>query len=146
MPLADDLALVDEGDPVAELLRLLQVVGGEQDRRPLLVDPLDVVPELEPQLDVDAGGRLVEDQQARPVHHRPGQDQPPFHPAREGAGAFVALLGQREGLQQLLGALAALALRHPEVAGVVVERLLDGQEPVEVGSCGASPTAWRASA
>ena len=30
------------------------------------------------------------------------------------------------------GPLAALALGHPEVAGVVVERLLDGQEPVEV--------------
>ena len=39
---------------------------------------------------------------------------------------------EREGLEQLLGALAALALGHPEVAGVVVERLLDGQEPVEV--------------
>src|SRR6187549_2707931 len=51
---ADDLALGDEGDPVAELLGLLQVVGGEQDRRPLLVDALDVVPELEPQLDVYA--------------------------------------------------------------------------------------------
>ena len=131
-PLADDLAFVDEGDPVAELLGLLDVVRGEQDRRPLLVDPLHVVPELEPQLDVDAGGRLVEDQQARPVHHRPRQDQPPFHPAREGAGAFVALLGQREGLEQLLGPLAPLALRHAEVAGVVVERLLDGEEPVEV--------------
>ena len=42
------------------------------------------------------------------------------------------LLGQRERLEQLLGALAALALGHPEVAAVVVERLLDRQEPVEV--------------
>ena len=42
------------------------------------------------------------------------------------------LLGQREGLEQLRRALAALALGHPEVAGVVVERLLDRQEPVEV--------------
>ena len=39
-----DLALVDEGDPVAEPLRLLEVMRGQQDRRPLLVDPLDVVP------------------------------------------------------------------------------------------------------
>ena len=30
------------------------------------------------------------------------------------------------------GPLAPLALRHAEVAGVVVERLLDGEEPVEV--------------
>ena len=38
--LRGDVTLVDEGDPVAELLGLLEVVGGEQDRRPLLVDPL----------------------------------------------------------------------------------------------------------
>ena len=42
------------------------------------------------------------------------------------------LARQREGLEQLLGALAALALWHAEVAGVEVERLLGGQEPVEV--------------
>ena len=66
------------------------------------------------------------------MHHRPRQDDPPFHPAGEGSRPFVALVGQREGLEQLLGALAALALGHPEIAGVVVERLLDGQEPVEV--------------
>ncbi len=90
------------------------------------------MPQLQPQLDVDAGGRLVEDQQAGPMHHRPGQDQPPFHSARERARAFVALLGQREGLQQLLGALAPLTLRHPEVASVVVERLLDREEPIQV--------------
>ena len=40
--------------------------------------------------------------------------------------------GQGEGLEQLLGALPALALGHPEVAAVELERLLDGQEPVEV--------------
>ena len=81
---------------------------------PSCVDPLDVVPELQPQLDVDAGGRLVEDQQPRPVHQRAGEDQPPLHPAGEGAGAFVALLGQREGLEQLLGPLAALRLGIPK--------------------------------
>ena len=90
-PLGDDLALVDEGDLVAELLGLFQVVRRQQDRRPLLVDALDVVPELEPQLDVDAGGGLVEDQQARPVHQGAGQDQPPLHPAGEGPGALVSL-------------------------------------------------------
>ena len=74
----------------------------------------DVVPELEAQLDVDAGGRLVEDQQPRPVHQRAGQDQPPLHPAREGAGAFVALIGQREGLEQLGGALAPVGLGIPK--------------------------------
>src|SRR3954466_5688600 len=42
--LGGDAALVDEGDLVAELLGLLEVMGRQQDRRALLVDPLDVVP------------------------------------------------------------------------------------------------------
>ena len=35
-------------------------------------------------------------------------------------------------LEQLLGALAAVLARHPEVAAVVVELLLEREEPVEV--------------
>ena len=100
---------------------------------PSVVHLLDVVPELQAQLDVDAGGRLVEDEEARAVHEGAGQDQPALHPARERPRALVLLLGQRERLQELLRAVAPLALaRHPEVAAVEVERLLDGQEEVDV--------------
>ena len=104
----------------------------QQDRRPLGVDPLDVLPELEPQLDVDPGGGLVEDQQAGAVHQRAGQDQAPLHPPGERPGALVALVAERERLEQLGGALAALATRHPEVARVIVEGLGNGEKPVEV--------------
>ena len=124
-PLGDDLAVVDERDPVAQLLGLFEVVRRQQDRRAPRVDPLDVVPQLEPQLDVDAGGRLVEDQQPRAVHQRPREDQPALHAARERPRAVVALGGERERVEQLGGALLALAPRHPEVAAVVVERLLE---------------------
>ena len=134
-------AVVDEGDLVAQPLGLFEVVRREQDRRALGVDPLDVLPQLQPQLDVDARGRLVEDQQPRPVHQRPGEDQPPLHAARERARAVVALGGEREGVEQLRGALAALLARHPEVAAVVVERLLDVRNQSRLRSCGASPTA-----
>src|SRR5262249_27061633 len=129
--LRDDLAAVDEGDVVAQLLRLLQVVRREEDRRALGVDALHVLPQLQPQLDVAARRRLVEDQQSRAVHQRAREDQPPLHAARQRARAFVLLVRQRERLQQLSAALAAVATRHPEVAAVVVERLLDGQKPVE---------------
>src|SRR5215213_6027681 len=131
-PLGDDPAVVDERDPVAQLLGLFEVVRREQDRRALGVDPLDVVPELEPQLDVDARGRLVEDQQPRPVHQRAREDQPPLHPARQRARAVVALGRERERVEQLGRALAPLAPRHAEVAAVIVERLLEREEPVEV--------------
>ena len=39
------------------------------------MQPADVAPQLQAQLEVDAGGRLVEDDQARLVHERPGQQQ-----------------------------------------------------------------------
>jgi hypothetical protein len=69
----DDPAVVDERDPVAQLLGLFEVVRGEQDRRALGVDALDVLPQLEAQLDVDAAVGLVEDEQARRcMSARPG--------------------------------------------------------------------------
>ena len=66
------------------------------------------------------------------MHQRAGQDQAPLHPAGERPGALVALVAERERLDQLGGALAALATRHPEVARVVVEGLGNGEKPVEV--------------
>src|ERR1700750_1766661 len=51
-PLRGDFAVGDEGDPPAELIGLLEVVRGEQDRGAFGVDFLDVAPELQPQLDV----------------------------------------------------------------------------------------------
>src|SRR3712207_763668 len=54
----DQPAAADERDLLAQLLRLLEVVGGEEDRRSRPVEPPDVAPQLQPQLEVDAGGRL----------------------------------------------------------------------------------------
>jgi len=124
--------VVDEGDAVTQPLGLLEVVGGEQDRRALAVDPLDVLPQLEAQLDVDSGGGFVQDQQPRPVHERAGEGDPTLHAAGEKACALVALVGQREDLEQLGRARPAVALGHPEVAAVIVERLLDGEKEVQV--------------
>jgi hypothetical protein len=42
-------------------------------------------------LDVHARGGLVEDQQARLVHHRAGDHQPPLHAAGQRAAASSAL-------------------------------------------------------
>ena len=146
VPAATISPLVDEGDPAAELLGLLEVVRRQQDRRALGVDPLDVVPQLEPQLDVDAGGRLVEDQQAGAMHQRAREDQPALHAARQRARAVIALLGQREGVEQLGDALAALALaasRSSRRGSRASPRRVRNQSRLR--SCGARPTASRAS-
>src|SRR5918995_148896 len=58
--LADDAAVVDDCEPVAELVRLLEVLRGEEYRRPARVDAAHLVPDGEPAHRVEAGGGLVE--------------------------------------------------------------------------------------
>ena len=50
-----DLAVVDDGDVAAELLRLFQVVGGEDDADAFLVEFGEEAPHRTTQLDVDPG-------------------------------------------------------------------------------------------
>ena len=71
----DQLALVDDADPVA-VLRLFHEVGRDQDRDAGRRHGVDSVPERAPHDRVDAGGRLVEEQDARLVHDRAGEREP----------------------------------------------------------------------
>src|SRR3546814_2954227 len=63
----DEPAVVDDGDPVAKLLRLFQIMGGEHHGDTALVQLPDIGPELLAQFDVDTGGRLVQHQHRRRV-------------------------------------------------------------------------------
>ena len=62
-PRRDDLAVVDDHDPVAERVGLVQVVRGQEDRRALVPQAADVVPEAGPVLRVEPGGRLVQEEE-----------------------------------------------------------------------------------
>ena len=69
----DDLAAVHDRDAVAEL-RLVHVVRGHEDRRPLgLLQRADVAPDRAARLRVQADRRLVEEQHARRVHAARGR-------------------------------------------------------------------------
>ena len=61
--LRDDLRLVHDHEPIAELLRLVHVVRREDERHALLLEAVEAVPERVPRLRVEAGGRLVEEHQ-----------------------------------------------------------------------------------
>ena len=58
----EELAVVHDRDPVAELVRLLHVVGREQDGLPFGVHLAEDLPQRDPALRVEPGGRLVEEQ------------------------------------------------------------------------------------
>src|SRR4051812_43076159 len=81
----DQPPVVDDRDPVAQILGFLEIMSGEDDGDSALVQLPHIGPELLAKLDVDARGRLVEDQDRRRMDHRLGDQQPPLHSAREGA-------------------------------------------------------------
>jgi hypothetical protein len=63
-PVGDDPPAVEDQDAVGELLGLVQVVGGEQDRGlALLGEAVDEVVEVSPGSRVEPGGGLVQEQQ-----------------------------------------------------------------------------------
>ena len=79
----DQLALADHADPVGHLLGLLDIMGGEDDGDAALAEAPDQLPHVAAQLDVDAGGRLVEEQDVGLVAERLGDHHPALHAARQ---------------------------------------------------------------
>ncbi len=67
----EDAAVVHDRHPPAQLVGLLHVVRREQDRLALGVELAEDLPQGEPALRVEAGGRLVHEQHGGPVHDRP---------------------------------------------------------------------------
>ncbi len=96
----DDATLVDDRHPVAEEVGLLHVVRGEQDRLAVDVEVAEDLPQGDPALRVESGGRLVEEQHLRPVHDRPGDHQPLRHAAGERHHRRARALGETELLEQ----------------------------------------------
>ena len=87
----DQLAVEDIGDLVAAL-GLVHVVGRDQHGHALVGEPVDLVPEVAARLRIDAGGRLVEQQQPGLVHHRGGQREALLPAARQLAGQLLAAM------------------------------------------------------
>ena len=69
---------------------------------PLSRRPRTICPHVAPQLDVDAGGRLVEEQDLRLVRERLGDHHAALHAARQRHDLAVLLVPQRQVAQHLL--------------------------------------------
>ena len=98
----DQLALVHDADAVGHLLGLVDVVRGQDDGDAALAQAPHQRPHVAAQLDVDPGGRLVEEQDLGLVRERLRDQHPPLHPARQRHDLVVALLPQREVAQHAL--------------------------------------------
>ena len=82
-PSATISRLVHDHEPVAQLLRLVHVVGRQHERHAALLEPVQPIPQQVARLRVEAGGRLVEEQELRLVDQAARDRQAPLHAARQ---------------------------------------------------------------
>ena len=112
--LGDDPAVVDDSDPIGQRVRLLQVLRGEEHGHPLVMgQPRHLLPQRRAALRVEAGGRLVEEEDPRRVDERQCEIEASLHSARVTADAAVGRLGQADSLEQLLSAPPAVGAGSP---------------------------------
>ena len=109
-PLGDHLAPVDHRDAVGERVGLLQILRGEEHRGAVGGQQPDDVPDLVAAPRVEAGGRLVEEEEVRRDDQAGGDVEPPPHAAGIGLDLPARRLGEAEAAEQVLG--AALASRR----------------------------------
>ena len=120
----DDPALVEHRDPVGQLVRLVEVLGGEQDGDAGRGELADDLPHGEAAARVQAGGGLVEEDHPGLADEGHRQVEPSSHPARVGRQRLVRGVGEVELLQQLgdpplpsLAAEVAKVGHQPQVLG-----------------------------
>ena len=128
----DDAPAVDDGDAVAELVRLGHVVRGEDHgARGILGHPAShLAAHVARGADVERDCRLVEEQHARVGDEAADQVHLLAHAARELGDAAVARLVQAEPLQQLVDALAHRAAAHAVELREHPELLAHGEDAV----------------
>ena len=111
-----DAAMVQHYQPVAQALRFVHEMRGQQDGGALLQQPLQALPHQVARLRIEAGGGLVQQQQSGRIDQRTRQAQAPLHAARELARLGVGLVREGGKFQQLRNALADLLIRQSEIA------------------------------
>ena len=90
----DDHPAIHDRDAVAQLLRLLHVVRGEHHGVPSLTNLSHEPPEVMTCLRVEAGRRLVEEEDPRLVDERSRDAEPLLLPTGEGSHLRARLLGE----------------------------------------------------
>jgi hypothetical protein len=139
--LADKAAVVDDGDPVGELVGLLQVLGGQQHGGAGVHQLADQRPQVPAAGRVQPGSGLVQEQHLRAADQAGGQVEPSAHAARVGLDLPVGGLSQADARQQLAGAAAGLAARQAVEAADQLDVFPAGEVIVDRGVLASQPDA-----
>jgi hypothetical protein len=98
----DDLAVVDDADPVGHLLGFLDIVGSQDDGHAPLPQSAHHFPHVAAQLHVHAGSRLVQEQDFGLVRQRLGNQHAPLHAAGQRHHLGVPFVPKRQRTQDVL--------------------------------------------
>ena len=132
--LGHEPAVVEHRDPVRELVGLLEVLRGEEDRDAAGDEVADALPHRAPAARVEPGGRLVEEDDPRVADQGHRQIEPAAHATGVGRHVLVRRLGQVEAVEQFRGPPAAFDLAevvqigHQDQVLLPREQVVDGRE------------------
>ncbi len=107
-----DGSLVDDGQPVAELVRLIQIIRRHHDRHAAPLQHPHVVPNSEPALHIQPQRGLVEKQDLGVRQETTGNVEFPLHSSGVGFRRTIGRFFQFHELQQLGNALRGFSLRQ----------------------------------
>src|SRR5215218_732315 len=128
------LAPVYDPDPVRQHVGFFEVLGRQEHRHPVLArQAAHLRPQGAAALGIEARRRLVQKQDARPVHQGEGEVEPPLHPT--GVAAHPPVRGLREpyALQELGAPLLSLRPRQAVERGLQPQVVAACEERVEGG-------------
>src|SRR5262249_5092614 len=100
---SDDLAMVHNGDAVAETLSFFDIVRGHQNGFSITAELFDDVVDFATHLGGETSGRLVEKENARIIDQRHGQGETLLLATGELAVKGIALFFQAKTLEEFLG-------------------------------------------
>src|SRR6266545_4264611 len=126
--LGDDPAGRDDRHAVGQVLRLVHVVGGEQDRLAEVAQALHQLPRAAPGRGIEAGGRLVEEEQVGVADDAEGEVQAALLAAGQRPGPRRPLVAETDHVDHLGG-----VARVRVVAAEQRDDLLDAQLAVDAG-------------
>ena len=120
---------VQDRHPVAQPLGFLESMGRQEDRDAALAEPVDQLVDTARGDRVQAGGRLVEEEDLRLAEERPRKGDPLAKALGQRAAWIVRAVGEVDGLEGAPDSIARV--RHLVQLGEALEVLDDAQAEVE---------------
>ena len=112
-------------------LRFVHVVCGDDDRRTLVRDSMNLRPKLAAAHRIDARGGLIEKEERRAMDHRAHEREPLFPTSRECATELLSPVGQAGAIELFGDPAAAVPSRHTVDARIESQVFFNRQILVE---------------